>query len=52
MSGLEYAFILACGMNLFSYWFSDKMVLAMYRAKPVPETDDTGLIRTVRTAGA
>jgi len=46
--GMEYAFILACGMNLFSYWFSDKMVLAMYGAKLVPETDDTGLVRTVR----
>jgi len=46
--GMEYAFVLACGMNIFSYWFSDKMVLAMYRAKPVPETDDTGLVRTVR----
>jgi len=47
-TGMEYAFLLACGMNIFSYWFSDKMVLAMYRAKPVPETDDTGLVRTVR----
>ena len=46
--GMEYAFLLACAMNLFSYWFSDKMVLAMYRAKLVPETDDTGLVRTVR----
>ncbi len=46
--GMQYAFILACGMNLFSYWFSDKMVLAMYGAKPVPETDDTGLIRIAR----
>jgi heat shock protein HtpX len=47
-TGMEYAFLLACGMNIFSYWFSDKMVLAMYRAKRVPETADTGLIRTVR----
>ena len=46
--GMQYAFVLACGMNLFSYWFSDKMVLAMYGAKRVPETDDTGLVRTVR----
>jgi len=47
-AGMEYAFLLACGMNLFSYWFSDKMVLAMYRAKEVPETEDTSLVRTVR----
>ncbi len=46
--GMVYAFMLACVMNLFSYWFSDKLVLALYRAKPVPETDDTGLVRTVR----
>src|SRR5580765_1807592 len=46
--GMEYAFALACGMNIFSYWFSDKMVLMMYGAKQVPETDDTGLVRTVR----
>src|SRR5258706_5693681 len=46
--GMQYAFLLACGMNLFSYWFSDKMVLMMYGAKLVSETDDTGLIRTVR----
>jgi heat shock protein HtpX len=47
-SGMQLAFIMACGMNLFSYWFSDKMVLAMYGAKRVPETDDTVLVRTVR----
>src|SRR6266849_4288516 len=46
--GMEYAFALACAMNFFSYWFSDKMVLAMYGAKPVSETDDTDLVRTVR----
>src|SRR5580704_11012011 len=47
-AGMEYAFILACAMNLFSYWFSDKLVLRMYGAKEVPETDDTSLVRTVR----
>ena len=46
--GMEYAFILACVMNVFSYWFSDKLVLAMYGAKPVSETDDSSLVRTVR----
>src|SRR5882724_1739996 len=46
--GMEYALVLAVLMNFFSYWFSDKMVLAMYGAKPVPETDDTDLIRVVR----
>jgi heat shock protein HtpX len=47
-SGMQYAFFLACAMNLFSYWFSDKLVLAMYGAKPVAETDDTVLVRIAR----
>jgi heat shock protein HtpX len=31
--GMLLAFVLAVGMNFFSYWFSDKMVLRMYRAQ-------------------
>lgn len=38
-SGMKVAFIFACIMNLGSYWFSDKIVLAMYRAQPLSETD-------------
>ena len=34
-NGLLMAFILAAVMNLGSYWFSDKIVLRMYRAQPV-----------------
>ena len=34
-SGLVLAFGLAVVMNFGSYWFSDKVVLAMYRARPV-----------------
>ena len=33
--GVEMALIIAAGMNFFSYWFSDKMVLAAYGAKPI-----------------
>jgi heat shock protein HtpX len=33
--GMIFAFILAIGMNFFSYWFSDKIVLRMYRAREV-----------------
>ena len=32
---LYFAVIFSVGMALFSYWFSDKMVLAMVKAKPV-----------------
>jgi heat shock protein HtpX len=34
-SGLMMAFVIAVVMNLGSYWFSDKIVLRMYRAQPV-----------------
>jgi heat shock protein HtpX len=34
-SGLMIAFFIACVMNLGSYWFSDKIALAMSRAQPV-----------------
>ena len=34
-SGAIYAFIFAAVMNFFAYWFSDRIVLAMYRAKQV-----------------
>ncbi|HEU4936845.1 MAG TPA: zinc metalloprotease HtpX [Vicinamibacterales bacterium] len=34
-NGLVIAFVFAAIMNLGSYWFSDKLVLAMYRAQPV-----------------
>ena len=33
--GMTTAFLLAGGMNFFSYWFSDRMVLAWHRAQPV-----------------
>lgn len=32
-AGLMFALILALGMNFFSYWFSDKIVLRMYKAQ-------------------
>jgi heat shock protein HtpX len=33
--GMVIAFFIAIGMNFFSYWYSDKIVLKMYRAKEV-----------------
>ena len=47
--GMLVAFVLALGMNFFTYWFSDKMVLAMYRAKPIEESQAPALYRIVRT---
>jgi heat shock protein HtpX len=34
-NGLVIAFLFAAVMNVVSYWFSDKIVLRMYRAQPV-----------------
>ena len=34
-SGLLLAFVIAVAMNFGSYWFSDRIVLRMYRAQPV-----------------
>jgi heat shock protein HtpX len=33
--GMVFALVLALGMNFFSYWFSDKLVLRMYNAQEV-----------------
>jgi heat shock protein HtpX len=34
-NGMVIAFIVAVGMNFFSYFYSDKLALSMYRAQPV-----------------
>ncbi len=47
--GMLLAFVMAMVMNLGSYWFSDKIVLAMYGARPVDEAQAPGLYRIVRT---
>ena len=47
-TGMIIAFGFAIVMNFGSYWFSDKIVLAMYRAKPISESDDPELISIVR----
>ena len=38
--GAALAFIIAAGMNFFSYWFSDKMVLSMYGAREITPSED------------
>ena len=47
LSILFIAIIFALVMNLFSYWYSDKVVLAMYRAQPVTRDDNLMLWNTV-----
>jgi heat shock protein HtpX len=46
--GMVVAFFLALAMNFFSYWFSDKMVLAMYGARPIEESQAPALYAMVR----
>jgi len=46
--GMTIAMILALGMNFFSYWFSDKIVLKMYGAKEVTESEAPELYAMVR----
>ena len=36
-TGMLIALVIAVGMNFFSYWFSDKLVLKMYNAQEVDE---------------
>ncbi len=48
-NGMVMAFVLAMVMNFGSYWFSDRIVLAMYRAQPVDEAQAPALYRIVRT---
>jgi heat shock protein HtpX len=46
--GMVIAFVLALAMNFASYWWSDKIVLAMYRAEPITEAQAPGLYNMVR----
>jgi heat shock protein HtpX len=46
--GMGIAFVMAAGMNFFSYWFSDKMVLSMYGAQEITEADDPRFYGIVR----
>ena len=45
--GMIIALILATGMNFFSYWYSDKIVLRMYRAKEVTPQQQPDLYNMV-----
>jgi heat shock protein HtpX len=51
-NGMVVAFVLAAVMNMGSYWFSDKIVLAMYRAKALDEREAPELYRIVRELAA
>lgn len=46
--GMVLALVFGGAMNLWAYWFSDKMVLKMYRARQVDETSSPYLYNIVR----
>ena len=50
--GMTLALILSVAMNFITYWFSDKIVLAMYRAREVSESDEPRLYAVLRTLTA
>jgi len=52
-TGMNFALIMAFGMNFISYWFSDKIVLRMYGAQEVSEQEAPelhGMVRRLATA--
>ncbi len=48
-TGMTMAFVFAIGMNFFSYWFSDKIVLRMYSAREVTPQQAPELHQMVAT---
>ena len=47
--GMMVAFVFAMLMNFISYWFSDKIVLKIYRAREIQEAENPRLYRIVRS---
>jgi heat shock protein HtpX len=50
--GMMLALVVALGMNFFSYWFSDSLVLKMYNAQQVDETSAPQFYRMVQELAA
>ncbi len=46
-NGMVIAFCLAAVMNFVSYWYSDKIILKLYRAREISEVDHRRLYATV-----
>jgi heat shock protein HtpX len=46
--GMMIALVIALGMNFFSYWFSDQLVLRMYNAQQVDESSAPQFYRMVQ----
>ncbi|OGW81348.1 MAG: protease HtpX [Omnitrophica bacterium RIFCSPHIGHO2_02_FULL_51_18] len=46
-NGMYFAFMMSLLMNFGAYWFSDKIVLAMHKAKPIKPQDSSGVYEIV-----
>jgi heat shock protein HtpX len=46
--GMMIAFVIATILNFVTYWYSDKIVLRMYNAREVLESDNSRLLRAVK----
>ncbi|MCF6149196.1 MAG: zinc metalloprotease HtpX [Candidatus Kuenenia sp.] len=46
--GAIFAFAIAMGMNFFSYWYSDKVVLRIYKARQITQQDSPEYYALVR----
>ena len=46
--GMLIALLFAAGMNIYAYWFSDKIVLKMYNAREVDERSAPEFYRMIR----
>ena len=46
--GMVIAFIIALAMNFFSYWFSDKIAIAMTHSKPLDESQAPMVYKALR----
>lgn len=47
-TGMTVALVMAFGMNFITYWFSDRIVLKMYGARPVTESEAPELYRMIQ----
>jgi heat shock protein HtpX len=47
--GMILAFVIAIGMNFFSYWFSDRIVLRAYKAQPLSQAEAPQLFALVHS---
>jgi heat shock protein HtpX len=51
-SGMMIALLIAVAINFYAYWFSDKMVLRLYKAQEVDEATGGGYYRMVKELAA